>query len=431
MRYAPNNKSREIITKISLTIVLSAFVFFVFVFVALRSGFHILDWHRIDQLPAIPVYLGDFSLVFASKLLLGSITKLFSEQLTLMQLTAICGAAVFTSLAALSLLLGAVLREGLERRNLPLVFVVMLLIFNPVISLGDFRIYGSYDTYWLLIFIVLTFLSCHRGFYYITPVLCFLGTLVHFGFMVTYLPAVLAMVLYCHFHETGRTRRRLAAAVFWGTAAVCVSLTFYSLFIANHHLSMNRPEFHEYLLSRLNLTGVEEIRLKARSNGELFPFEFYEGYFYGTLESDTATTGFGLLIEKMLEPLQKAPKGIYAGYLTVSLPVLFLFDLLWAACAKRKKGKDRIPFVFFILIQAVMAVGVCISTDLWRWTRAAMISQVGLLFFSAIVKKDETVNDILSAALLKKWWIAAPAVAAGIVYVVFTMRFAQYLPTID
>ena len=270
-----NDLDHSSLRKTCVTILLAAPVFFVFVSVAKNGGYHVLDWHRTDIIPPIPIYLGDFSLVFSSRLLLGSITKLFSEQLTLMQLNAICGIVVLISLIALSLLCGAVLRKGLINRNIPLVFITILFIFNPLIAQENFPVYGSYDTYWLILVVVMLFLSKYGCIYMVAPVLCFVATLVHYGFIVSFFPAVLAALMYTWFCGQQKKERPLAAASFWGAGFACAGLLFYSLFIANNHLSMDMEEFHEYLLSRLKLSGVEEIRLKNIFGERLLPFDFF------------------------------------------------------------------------------------------------------------------------------------------------------------
>lgn len=415
--------------KTGITIVLAVPVFFAFVFMAQRGGFHVLNWNRIETVSPFPIYLGDFSLVFTSRLLLGSVTKLFSEQLTLPQINAICGISVVISLAVLSLVCGAVLRTGIEKKNGVLVFAAILLMLNPLVAQENLFIYGSYDTYWLILFVVMLFFSKYDCFYLLAPVLCFTATLVHFGFIVSFFPAILTILIYRFFNEK-KKGKSLAAASFCLSGIACAGLLYYSLFIANDHLSMNLEEFHEYILSRLKLTGVEEIRLQRLYGERMFPLDFFEGYFFGSLEDVNARTDFSQLIDMMLRPLRNASRDIYAGYLIATLPYLAIFTVLWAVCAKYKKGKEKIPFVCFILIQFVMAVGVLISTDLWRWTSAAMISQFGVLYFVLLVKKDRTVSDVTGSVFLKKWWVAALAAAGGIIYVVYLWNFGRALPAI-
>lgn len=423
--------NNSLLKRTIVTILLAVPVFFIFVLMAKNGGYYVLDWHRTDIMPPIPIYLGDFSLVFSSRLLLGSVTKLFSEQLTMAQLYSICGIAVLVSLIILSVLCGAVLRKGIENRNFVLIFVTVLLIANPLVAQENFPVYGSYDTYWLILFVVMLFLSRFGCFNMAAPVICLVAVLVHYGFLVSFFPAVLAVLLYGWFCGKKKKDRTLAAVSFWISGFACAGLLFYVLFIANNHLSMDMEEFHEYLLSRLKLSGVEEIRLKNIFGERLLPFDFFEGYFFGNFVDQGTGTNISLLAEAMFSILHNVSVKTYVGYLTAALPLLLMFAVLWATCAKRKKGKEKLPFIVFILIQMFMLVGVIISTDLWRWTSAAMISQFGLLYYVGSVKNDETVNEVLSSAVLKKKWLIAIAVVVGGLYICYLWQFGKHLPKIE
>ncbi len=416
--------------KAGMTAAFAVPVFFLFVFLDARAGFNVLDFRPTMLFPPIPVYLADFSLCFSSRLLIGSITKLFSYQLTLPQLYTICCTMNVLALICVSLLCGAALRRIAEKKNPLLFFVLWLIVFDPVVAQECYPSIGCYDTYWIVLFSVLM-LACDTSvFAVLAPFLCFAGMMVHYGFLFSFLPAVAALLFYDMLCSTKKSKRILSGCSLALTGGSSAFVLIYSFFFSKSHLTMTGEEFHSYLLSRLKLMGVEEIRLKKMFGDNLFPFNFFEVYFFdaesGTGKLDAMDAG--RYLEIFYDHIkQNTSVGYYLKYAAAVLPFVLLFTVFWIACAKKAQGKGKLPFIAFAGIQTAFFAACLFSTDIYRWSASLLISQVSVLL-AMIVKKDKTTEKVMSSPVFKNKKLILLFIAAGMAFAVYLFIFGAHLP---
>lgn len=416
--------------KILLSVLSAIPVFFLFVLIDARAGYNVFDFHPADLFPPIPIYLADFTLCFSSRLLIGSITRLFSYQLTLPQLYTICGVMNLTALICVSLIGGTLIRKGIEKKSFFSVFVLCLTVLNPVVAQQNYPAIGSYDTYWIMLFSVLILLCKTRCFAIFAPFLCFTGMMVHYGFLFSFLPAIAAVLLYDTIHAEEKGKRLLSGCSLGVTGASSAFVLFYSFFFSGANITMTGEEFHAYLLSRLKLMGVEEIRLRKMFGDNLFPFNFFEVYFFdkGNGAQEVLPTTSGKYLETFYDYLENSfSVGFYLKYAAALLPLIVLFSVFWIACAKREKGIKKLPFIAFAGVQAVFFAACVFSNDLYRWGASMLISQISLLLVM-LVKKDETVEGVLDSPFLRSKKFMICALCAGAALVVYYFIFGAHLP---
>ncbi len=421
------------IKNVLLDLLIAIPVFFLFVFELRIGGYDLLTLHPEDLLPPIPVYLADYSLTFTTKLLIGSVTGLFFDKITLEQMFEICGIANIIAVGVLALFFAALLRITVEKKQYPALFIAFFFILDPMIPQEYYPSIGGYNTYWTVLFVLLIFLYSSRGYYLLAPVLCVIGMLVHDGFLLSFLPVVMVLLVYdlCHADSVGK---KTAGAVSFGlTGASCVSLFVYSSFFQNDHLKMTGDEFYEYMLSRFDLTVVQKWQLEQINGSRVFPFSFFETYFFdkysnpgneGSMSLGTYLSLFHDYLGKTLSP------DFYLRYLVSFLPFAVLFAVLWGVCAKKSRGIRKLPFIFFACIEAVILPLGIISTDFHRWIPAAIISQAALVY-AMIKKEDETFSEVLSSPILKKKPFIALMIVAACVCITGLALFCIDLPMMD
>lgn len=406
----------------------TAFFFFVFVLTARIGGFRVPDIYDEHVFPSVPVYLGDYTIGFNSRLLLGAVTKLFTETLTLKNLYAICGIAVILSLLLLAFLCGKMLRECICLREPFIALPLVLLAFDPMISQWNYHIFGSYDTYWLILFVLLM-LSCKsRAFPVLAPIICVISMLIHLGFLLALFPAVAALLLYGAIVPEDKSKNKLYNASFFTSSGLTVLLFAYFLFFGNKNLKMDQAEFHEYLLSRLSLTGTEKIRMQRLFGDDILPFGFFENYFFSDSGDGSAMNSSDIL-SVFRSAASNGTAEVYSKYAAAVLPFLLFFVILWLACMKRVKGLRKLPFLAFAGITAAVFPAVLMSTDVWRWCDAAMVGQLGILF-ALIRNTDPALKAVLSSDLMQNKKFRCVCIGIGIIYLSYLLYFGRDLPKI-
>lgn len=389
-------------------VLLAVPVFFVLVFLDSRAGYAVLDYRPYNLFPPIPLYLADYSLCFSSRLLIGTLTKLFTFQLTLNQLYDICVTMNILALAIVSLITGALILKGIRAKSSFALFVSLLFMLNPVVAQENYPAIGSYDTYWLVLFAVMLLLCDTYGLAITAPFLCFVGMLIHYGFLFSFLPCIIALLVY-DFANAGKKSKRIVS----GVSALVTGLSSSALLIftfvfQNKGLKMTGPEFHEYLLSRLKLTGVEEIRLRRLFGDNLFPYDFFEIYFFNNRDTsaqiDMKPGRFLELFRGYIQDTTSAE--YYLKYALLLLPFMLIFALFWIVCAKKAAGFKKFPFICFAGIELFLFAACLFSTDVYRWGAAMMISQISLLL-AMFVKKDPVTEELLRSPFFKKKWVIA------------------------
>lgn len=418
---------------ILFTVLLAVPVFFVFVLLDSRSGYAVLDYRPADLFPPIPLYLADYSLCFSSRLLIGSLTKLFTYQLTLDQLYDVCVTMNILALVIVSLLCGAVLLKGIKAKSGFALFVSLLFILNPVVSQENYPAIGSYDTYWLVLFAVMLLLFDTYGLAVTAPFLCFTGMLIHYGFLFAFLPCIIALLVYDFVNAEKKSKRIISGISAVVTGLSSSALLIFTFVFQNKGLKMTGPEFHEYLLSRLKLTGVEEIHLRRLFGDNLFPYDFFEIYFFNNRD-DSAQIDMkpGRFLELFRGYIQDTTSvEYYVKYALLLLPFIFIFAFFWCVCIKKAKGLKKIPFVCFAGIELFLFAACMFSTDVYRWGAAAMISQMSLLL-AMFIKKDPVASELLCSPFFKKKWVIALMLLIVIAVSIGYFKIGIHLPrTVD
>lgn len=408
-------------------------IFIIYTYTAKIGGYDLLTLHPDNVLPPIPIYLADYSLTFTTKLLIGSITGLFTDKITLDQMYTVCGIANIVAVALLALLGAALLRQGMEKKKYSVIFIFSLFVLDPMIPQEYYPAIGGYNTFWTMLFVILIFMCTTRVFQFAVPFFCMIGMLVHDGFVFSFLPAVMALLVYDFCHSETKREKMLNAASFTVTGGMSMFLLLYSSFFQNRHLKMTADEFHSYMLSRFDISFGERKMLEKVSGPNLFPYSFFELYFFDRFsDAENASdmsfmTHLSQLHGYILDTLSVK---FYLSYLAAFLPFCILFAVLWGLCAKKSTGVKKIPFIFFSCIQfVVFPVGI-ISTDFHRWIPAAIISQIALLF-AMLVKNDNTVSDVLSSAFIKRKCFLFPVIVCTAAYLIFLALFSRELPMMD
>ena len=392
------------------------------------GGYNLFHLKTGMQFTFYQFYLCDFSAGFCSRVIVGAITGLFLDKVSVPQMTAIANGAVIVSFVLFALVIGAVLRKGLRERAFVPVLLAVVLLFEPVIVQSNFMFLGTLDVYVLICFLCIL---CSYGtsvFYAAAPLFSGLALMVHYHYLFSFFPAVMALLVYDSF--LGQTKqKRLCGAVSSGfTAASTGSLFVYLVFFAKNHLKCTADEFYHRMVSRFDVTPGMRGRLENIMNGNTVFRDYFDYYIFGYNEGTYYYGSGGSFIDFLRRDRQsRVTASLYAKYFAYTLPVFLAFFILWMICVSRQKGSRRLPYLAFACIPLALFPELFISSDVPRWMSATLTCQFAVLF-AVFRQGDTTVREILRGSEGKIFVRKLVCILCAAVYIAVMMYIGRDMP---
>lgn len=418
--------SRFSARKISLPILI-VIAFFGFWFTAYVGGHNLFHLQTKMLFTFYQFYLCDFSAGFCSHVIVGAVTTLFLDKVSIAQMTAIANAAVIVSFVLFALIIGLVLRKGLRERAFVPVLLAAVLLFEPIIVQSNYLFLGTLDVYVLILFLCIL---CTYGtplFYFAAPVGSALAMVVHYHYLFSFFPAVMALFLYDMFLGPEKRKRVRGTVGFGVTAVTSGSLFLYFVFFAKDHLKCTADEFYERMLSRFDVSTAVRRSLEQIMGSPIFRdyFDYYIfGYHNGSYHYDS---NIGFIDFLRQDRLNRTSVSLYYKYFAYALPVFIAFFVLWSICASRQKGSRRLPYLAFIGISLALFPELFISTDVLRWMSATLTCQFALLF--AVYRNgDPAVRTVLCGSGGKAFVRRLICLVCAAVYIAVMMHIGRALP---
>ena len=362
------------------------------------AGIACLYGYTIGRLEAnaftFQFYLCDYSVGFCSLLFVGAVIALFTDYVPLSLINRIVNCSVILTMTGQAVLAGLLLRTGLKNRSVPAALLGLLFMTNPLMMLDKLYLTGMLDIYLVLVLLIwLVFLKTPL-LPLITPVCCVAGMAIHYQFLLSHLPPMLALLLfYALFAEDKRKRVINVSALVTGSVASGASFVYFAFF-AKKHLKMTPDELFLHMAARFGFISPHQ---KVDLSKTLIPIyrNYFDYHLFGIDQGESYSVDVRTFISHLM---QFTGERINIPMLRIDIlmfiPVFLLVAILWIWCAKREKGVRKLPYLCFVAQALVLLPELVISTDVWRWFAAALIAQF-VVFSILYLDKETTLHQLI------------------------------------
>ena len=407
-----------------------AFSFFCLFISAKIGGFNVLDITGDKNEAGAFLYLLDYRVGFTTRLLVGAVLALFTDQITPTLIYQISGFSTLVSFLLHALLGGLVLRKSIAKKEYLIALFTLVFLLHSLTSLQNIRIKGCLDTYIYILFLLWLFFFDRYASVVTVPALCVICMLIHYSYIFTFMPPVLALMVYGLFFCKKRAKRVLCGVSFAVGGAAVLALFGYFVFFANDHLNMTREELYAYMESKYELTTMEEIHMRRIFDGNVFFHDYLDVYLFNrdlfTEEFGNANNALGFIRTGVKNYVSIS---VYLKYASVFFPLFTAFAVLWGACMKKVKGIKKLPFIVFIGMSVTLLPACYMSTDVWRWTSACIISQLSVLF-SLYRVGDAALMEVIHSETLQKRSVKIVLCVLCAAYIAYAEWFGINLPIV-
>lgn len=378
--------------------------------------------------PYYQFYLCDFSACFCSRVIVGAVTALFLDKVSVAQMSAIANAAVVVSLVLTAVFAGVAARSGFRKGKLVPVLLALICVTDPVISQVNAMFLGTIDVYVLILFFLMAACFGTKAFYFAAPVLSFAAMTVHYHYFFSFFPAVAALFVYGVVSgENGKKTGYLVSGA--GTAVVGCSSFIYFVFFAKDHLKCTAEEFYDRMLSRFDISPFRAEAVKVINEGDTILRNYFDYYIFGLNKGSYyygSTSDFIGFLRDWREG--NTAMSLYTKYFLIAAPLLAAFIFLWLRCAAKAKGARKLPYIAFACIIAALIPELFISTDVPRWIMMTLAAQF-TLFFVVYAKGDEVLTAAVSFGNGRTAAVKRTAVlTAVLVYIAVMLVVGKDLP---
>lgn len=345
----------------------------IFVLLCLQALLNFNDLKGISDM-FLSHYLVDFSMGKTSRLFVGSIVNILTDNPTEEWLNWFARIVLLLTLILTAAVLGRVVRKTKDEMKLP-VYAFLLFFATGSFTMHGFScFFGMLDVHMFIFAVIAVVFAQNRYLRWLVPVLCVVGVLVNYVFTISYFPIVILVILYlADRHE----KKAADIFIFCITVIITLVLTFFFAFEGKNTMTVTFDE----------MWSIMEQKLGAELSFE--QVEYFNLYLFG---DDTASSIVGDISQfTPIEFVTTLVKYLYgyeinlSGVLTIALiavPIMAVFCLIWIMCIRREKKKSR-RFVYACFMLSMLFIPVCclLSTDLIRWISAGVLTQFGLCFY--------------------------------------------------
>ncbi len=373
-------------------------------------GHHILTKTFAIAFPfSFPFYLIDYRAGFISRALIGQIISFFTDSVSVYQILMIARGVIIVSLVLQAGVAACAFKKAYINKSPLICLLCVCFVISPV-TVASYSIYLGYlDPFNLILTILYFYISDKKISYFLTPVICFTGILLHYQFVFAFLPAILSVHLYYVLKD--KNRRGLKAVSFFVCVAVSAASAVYLILFSKSHIKLSAAELYANMCEKFSdyhTWGLFE---------EYFTFYIY-GDFNGQNYSNPVEF-IGFLLNYAFDRLNTKS---LCGYAATLVPVYAVIEYLYIYMFRRSEKEKRFTLFVFMLQPFVAAVTMVISTDQSRWAAASFFSNFALLF-TLVKNKEPLLYE--AAEKLKKPLVLTVIVAvfaAGYIITLLSMK---------
>lgn len=338
----------------------------VFVFLTLQLMVMAAD-KNLDRWVMTP-YLVTYRFGLLPRALIGSVLSLFTDKVTTGIIYAVAIAFFLVLAAQISLLLGKTIRSSEEDLRLPVKIFALLFLASPLsvtYLLGGYI--ARFDLFWLILTLVSLVFLKNRVLRWVVPLLSAAAIMIHQGYMVTYMPALVVPMLY----EVYRSKYSKSAIAILSLSCFAMGFVFVFLLFAQKDMPFADAD-----------AFTESI---AKNAG--FQPEYHAVYseYFCPFPNWTTHVVLPILAEIAV------PVGL--TLLAFSIPLIVIFFMVWKYALKAA-GNKFLKFVFIACAASplIFIPASVFATDLDRWW-AAVINTQFIIIFYLIASREKALTD--------------------------------------
>ncbi len=346
------------------------------------------------------LYLGDFSIGYCSRFLIGEIISWFKPEITREWLTDFLRIVTFTVFGGICFYSAmSVVKAKQESKDVILIFAGLLFVSPYAIQVHSGIIFEFIDIFCLAAMMLCLYFCANKYIIWLVPFLLVTGIFIHDAFLTSYLAPCLGFAIYFSIKKYGTQKWT------WFLFALCVMLSLssgiYTVIFARETITMSESQMLSYMAERGNCT-VEELK------GYIETFTHYTDT-RGVSGLSHAGNIFEVIQYMFVIGIRALSFARLLHFVAV-LPIIVLTFFVWIKAAKNADGFLRkLPYILFMLCVLPQILSIFMSNDFDRYLSVIPITQI-LFLFMCTKQNDENVQVGLDFLSQNKHCFALPVV---------------------
>lgn len=340
------------------------------IFLFLFFEFLLLISERNLDLWVLTPYLITYKFGLLPRAFVGSVLSLFVEEITKKTIYAVAIICFILLISQISILLAKIIRRCEQDNKLSVMIFTILFLASPLsvtYLLGGYI--ARFDMFWIIITLISLVILKNRILRWAVPLLCAVAIMIHQGFMVTYMPAVVIPM----FYEIYKNKYSKKSMVIFGLSCFSMIFVFIFLLFAQKNIPFdNTADFVNSLPKNAGFTP--EYHMVYSEYYCLFP---------------------NWTVHVVLPILSSIALPVALTLLVFSIPLIIIFYIIWKQALRTEENKF-LKLVFFLCTAAPLLFipASMFATDLDRWWAAVINNQFIIIFYFIISKEISVIASV-------------------------------------
>lgn len=347
------------------------------------------------------LFIGDFSIGFCSRFLIGSILSIFKDSFTVEWITSFLRIFTFAVFLVTAYYFGSVITATDKNKTTTLVILTAVFIacpFSLTVYAGD--IFGFIDVFCYAVLLLTVFFVNNRILIWSLPVLFVAGVFIHDCYITAYMAPCLGVLAYYVIKKYGK--KIWASAIFIVSALGCAAASVYSVLFAKYTVKMTENEVTEYLAAKGNIAESEV-------SWYIHTFLFYKDP-VGMTEKTHADNIWELLKYMIVLATDSFRTEDLICFMSI-IPVIAIIFMIWIKAIKNSSSfMEKVPYILFMLTPVPQIASLFISNDFTRFLSTIVITQM-LYLFMCVKQNDASVGIGMDIVNQKKHYLIPPCLS--------------------
>ncbi len=374
-------------TKISKVFSCCKYELGIFVLLCLQAFMNLRYFYMVGEFSRL-YFLVDYSMGKASRLLVGSIVRLLTDNPTSEWIKNFSLIVLFITIFFTAIFVGKAIKRTDESLRTQVYIFAMFFVSGSFTMYNYSKFVGLLDIYMFIFAAFAAVFACNKYLRYLVPFLCVAGVFTHQTFAISYFPLVILIVFYLMITQEKKAGNVIVFAV---TSAVTVAATLFCILKGPETMTVTFEEAAEIIMQR-----NKDVQLSDMNNLAFYLFNIAPEEIGLTPEqiADASLWDFLSTMGGFITKNKITLKGVISILLPVTM-VLSFFYAIWIRCIKITESKaKRFVYACFIMFTVFIPVCCIVSTDYIRWVQAGMLTQFGLGFLM-FTRKDEAFSKVM------------------------------------
>ena len=327
-------------------------------------------------------YLIDFSMGKTSRLLVGSIVKLFNADPSPEWIGGFATVVLVVVLLLSSIVIGKVIRSA-ESEYKPQALVFTAFFITGIFTFSGFSEFLGVLDIWMFIAALLAVVCAFNKYLrWLVPVFCAMGVLVHNAFVLTYFPLIVLVVLYL---AVVNEKKSANIIVFVLSCIVTAVLTLFFTMKGSETVAITQQQLYEALKNRGGYTyndyGIEYILFYLL---DIPPA--HTGYTAEMVAQASFVERFDMMMKYSMSSVSLGRSLAASAF---GIAVIAVFWVIWIKCIRNTQSKSKkFAYLCFMLSVFAIPLAMILAFDFVRWIQAGVITQFGLVMLMFFMKDD-------------------------------------------